>query len=132
MQPRALLVAALLALLASARKQLWGWAGDRWGRFLPRGPLGGGLVIRVLMGGWAGAKGSPEAEPPHRPCCPHRSYGDRGGLPPGLHAWLRAASQQDSPGRADQCAAGQVRLTFILATSSLGPTCPRRGNSPAL
>lgn len=65
MQPRALLVAALLALLASARKPLVGTrAGDQWGQVSARGPWGGGLVIWGLMGGWAGAR-APSADALH-------------------------------------------------------------------
>lgn len=66
MQPRVLLVAALLALLASARKQLvgLGW-GRGTGRYLPGGPLAGGLGMPGPDECLGRSHGSPEADRPH-------------------------------------------------------------------
>lgn len=133
MRPRVILIATLLALLASARKLLVGdGLGAGGGSCLPGGPLRGGLVIPGTDG-WPGrSQGYPI-----QPCCPRRSLGGRGGLPFGLHAGLHAASQQDSPGRPDQHAGVpgrpecQVRPHFpSLAPAPSAPTCLSFGDSP--
>lgn len=60
MRPRVILIATLLALLASARKPLVGKGlGAGGDSCLPGGPLGGGLVVPGTDGGWAGATGTP-------------------------------------------------------------------------
>lgn len=127
MRPRVILIATLLALLASARKLLVGdGLGAGGGSCLPGGHLRGGLVI-------PGTDGWPGRSPgyPTQPCCSCRSLGGRGCLPFGLHAGLRAASQQDSPGCPDQHAgvpggpARQVCPHFpVLGTSSLSSHLP--------